>query len=60
VRAMIRHLKLVSKQNYQHLIGRSGCSTDLTFRDDAFMRLVRAFYMILELAVSLGNCFLTS
>jgi hypothetical protein len=28
-----------------------GCSTDLTFRSDAFVRFLRAFYTILELAV---------
>jgi hypothetical protein len=30
---------------------RLGCWTDLTFRRDAFVRLIRAFYTILELAV---------
>jgi hypothetical protein len=30
---------------------RLGCPTDLTFRGDAFVRLVRAFYTILELTV---------
>jgi hypothetical protein len=29
-----------------------GCSTDLTFRGDALVRLVRALYTILELAVA--------
>jgi hypothetical protein len=28
-----------------------GCSTDLIFRRDAFVRLIQAFYTILELAV---------